>query len=147
MSEDFDLESELNRKCGEALSWLHNERERGAIDEQSFQTSLLTFDMATLGLVDKDWSEWAAEQRTLARMVYKYGDKVVMREMGTTRNRIAIVELKREFGEVKLTIITDAMLHVKLHQFEKEIDPVRAAKGKYPALIQQLLSKNFVVIA
>lgn len=147
MNDDFDLETELNRKCGEALSWLHNERDRGAISEEAFQTALLIFDLSTLGLVDKDWSDWTTEQRTTMQMHHAYKDKVVLREVGSTKPRNIVLELKRKEGEIKMTVLLSNHFTVKTHTFEKATDPCRAAKDRYPVLIQELISRNFTVIS
>lgn len=80
MSDEFDLQSELDRKSGEALMWLNNEHKRGAITDAEYALGLTMFDMTTLGLIDRDVSEWVTNERIVANAQKGSGlrDKVVM---------------------------------------------------------------------
>lgn len=147
MTDEYDLQSELDRKSGEALSWLQNERQRGAITEEAFQVALKTFDLVTLGLIDGDYSNWTSETRSVGRMQSHYSDKVVMVEIGVTAPRIIVIELKREQAEIMVTAFTANRLSVKLHTFEKHTDQVKAASLRYHGMIRDLLDKNFRVTA
>lgn len=147
MTDEYDLQSELDRKSGEALSWLQNERQRGAITEEAFQVALKTFDLVTLGLIDGDYSNWASETRSMGRLLHRYTDKTVLVEIGVTAPRILVIELKREDAEIMVTAFTAARLSKKLHTFEKHTDQVRAASERYMGMINDLLAKNFRVTA
>lgn len=147
MTDEYDLQAELDRKSGEALSWLQNERVRGAITEEAFQVGLKTFDLVTLGLIDGDYSNWASETRSMGRMHHAYTDKVVMMEIGVTSPRIIVIELKREEAMIVVTAFTANRLSKKQHTFEKHTDQVKAASLRYTGMIADLLAKNFRVTA
>jgi hypothetical protein len=116
---ELDLQAELNRKSGEALAWLSNEWSRGAITNEAYYTSLVMFDMATLGLVDRDFSDWATTTRDVVRMTHNlYGDKAVLRKFNSTEFTITVVELDREKAQVKFTILTPGLMRKKHQEFD-----------------------------
>lgn len=126
--DELDLQAELNRKSGEALAWLSNEWSRGAISNEAYYTSLVMFDMATLGLVDRDFSDWTTETRDIIRMTHnRFGDKTVLRKFNSTEFTVTVVELVRDQAKVKFKILTEKLLR----QNEKVFDTAAEAVSFY----------------
>ncbi len=148
MTDEYDLQSELNRKALEALSWLSNERDRGSITEDAFQVSLKTFDMTVLGLIDGDVSEWVSDARTMGKVSHRYTDKTVLLEVGVVSPRTLVIDLCRVSATVKTSLIDGrGLVQSKVEEFEKHTDQVKAANEYYLSRIANFLTKNFEVLS
>lgn len=135
------VEEELHRKSGEALLWLDNMLKRGAIAGEAAIVALTLMDLATLGLIPREYSEWVGEKRREIRSE-KYPDKVVLEYPSI----IVVLELRRDLGEVHGTQIRPIGHKKKVYTFE-ETDQVAAAVAAYPGMIEKLISSGYKVIA
>lgn len=144
---DYSLEDELTRKTGEAAIWLDGEIKRGAVTGPQALTALTVFDLVTLGLVDPKFNEWSRESRDEVRSGFP--DKVVMHRFEKNGSETVIaVELDRNRGQVVVTQLTrNPEFSSKIHSFEEETDPVKAACVGHVDIIQRLKSKGCVVVA
>jgi hypothetical protein len=144
---DYSLDDELTRKTGEAALWLDGEIKRGAVTGPQAITALTVFDLVTLGLVDHKFNDWSRESRDDVRSGFP--DKVVMHRFEKSGAETVIaVELDRVRGQVVVTQLTrNPEFTSKVHAFEDETDPVKAACAGYVDIIQRLKSKGCIVVA
>lgn len=144
---DYSLEDELTRKTGEAALWLDGEIKRGAVTGPQAFTALVVFDLITLGLVDSKFHEWSRESRDQVRSGFP--DKVVLHRFEKSGSETVIaVELDRTRGQVVVTQLTrNPEFSSKVHSYEDETDPVRAACNGHVDIIQRLKSKGCIVVA
>lgn len=139
MSDEYDLQSELDRKSAEALIWLENEWKRGAITDAEYAIGLTMFDMTTLGLIDRDVSNWVAEERTQANSRNGSGirDKVVM----IKGMRTVIVILFRNKASIR--VVTNAIGEEDRNYV---CDSSEEAVASFDKLIFSLKSKGYEVL-
>lgn len=142
MTDQPTVEEELTRKAGEALLWLSNEYERGAISHAPYMMALQMFDMICLGLVPNEYSDAARFERDKAHLGIP--DLVLLRK----DDRLVRVQLRRAMGDIKVTQIDPgAEAHHKLLEFESQLDPIKAASRRYPKVIQKLLDAGYRQVA
>lgn len=142
MSDQPTFEEELARKSGEALVWLDNEFARGAIQPREMYTSLIMFDMITLGLTHQEYSNWATEQRDSVKGLRPDIISFHNKKLGM----VLIVELDRINGRMKSTQINGAKVTTGYKTFEHATDQIRAAAEWFDHTINEVQKKGWDIL-
>jgi hypothetical protein len=144
MSDEYSLDDELTRKAGEAALWLDGEIKRGALTQREAYAALVTFDQITLGLIDRQFNDWAREERekkwgqssdliVLHRPASMPGPGTIMQEMVVT------VRLDRLNEKVIVLQVTkNPAFKNKVHDFAD----MPAAQQGFFDMIERLESKG-----
>lgn len=69
------LKEELDRKSVESLQWLMSQHESGDITPREYVVALDTFNMITLGLIDKAISNAVTQESATVRRSGEYADE------------------------------------------------------------------------
>jgi len=138
-SADYDLSDELTRKSGEAYSWLDNEFRRGQISSQEFRVALIALDIALIGLIPKQYSEWAASMRLLLEKRPERDRSVYY-----TDDRLVVLTLDREHAVVRVAaILRKPGVQLVTKEYSEKGDSEWAAE-KYRSLRSEVEKKGFV---
>lgn len=142
--EDYDLSEELTRKSGEALSWLENEFERGAMSPNAYFMALMAVDMVTLGLIPDEYSKWTGDRRKQIGV----GDSDSQAAFVTPGQPLfAVVRLDREKSLVEVAVFKNGKRSGNCYDMSQETDPTRAAYEKFQAVCKFLVSKGYQEVA
>lgn len=138
--EDYDLSEELTRKSGEALSWLENEFERGAMSPNAYFMALMAVDVATLGLIPDAYSEWASNRRKQIG-TGDSDDKAAFVMPG--QPVFAVVRLDREKSVVEVVVFKNGNRSGNRYDLSRETDATRAAHEKFQSVCKFLVNKGY----
>lgn len=136
---EYDIGDELNRKSGEAYSWLDSEYQRGQIEPSSYHLALVCLDLALLGLIPEEYSEWACSKRK---------ELALQRDIGNVYsafkgNTVVIVKADRAAPTVTVTAIIEGRRTDKIYLFEDCPDPYKAADQRFTAVIDKLTANGY----
>ena len=137
----YDLGEELTRKAGDAYSWLDNEYKRGQLSDSTMYQALVALDMALLGLIPKEYSEWANIVRT--SLPHSEPEKV---RSFISDERTVILKLHRVKGEIEVISVPRELGAQAIRKFvtsEEEPDVQRWAEEHFKRLTYGLINKGF----
>lgn len=142
-TDDYSVAVELTRKSGEAYSWLDNEFKRGQITSETYFKALVALDIALLGLIPKEYSEWAAEQRKSLENLNEC-DRCAF----YSDTRLVVLTLDRAWGVVHMTAIVRepnvrVMTKVLADPADDGTDDASWAIERYRSLRTDLINKGF----
>lgn len=138
MSADWNITDELTRKSGDAYSWLDNEYQRGQMEPSAYYTALVALDLACLGLVPDEYSQWAVSKRRELAVQPDLGLVHVAAKNGT----VAVVR-KDDAPSVRVTIIGGTDRREQRYVFDDCVDPHKAAGQRYRAVIEKLRASGY----
>lgn len=142
MSDIPTIEEELSRKSGEALLWAENEFVRGSISPAQLETALTVFDMTTMGLIDMEFSDWAAERRSTAKK--QPPDTTIF--YNSKMNLMLTAELDRVEGRVRYIQHGKSLSIGQWKTFENETDQIKAASDYYLSSLEKIKSKGWGIL-
>jgi len=136
---EYDYQSEVVRKSGEALSWLENEHRRGAISDDAAFTALTMFDKATLGLIPEEYSDWVREKRQSLGTSGYY--MTLMRN--SVSKAVAVIVTNTRTEKVTLIATMNGKQKEQEFDFSQELDGVVAASGHSKLLVSKMKKLGF----
>lgn len=142
MNADWDIAEELSRKSGEAYSWLHNEYQRGQIEPSAYYTALIALDLALLGLIPEEFSQWASATRQHLALQKDLGSITALQKGET----VAVVKADRNSPSVSVVMLKSGNRTSRVYEFEDCVDPYRAAHERYRQVIDTLIKNGYEVV-
>lgn len=138
--EDYSLSEELTRKSGEALSWLENEYQRGAMSANAYFNALMAVDMATLGLIPDEYSKWASDRRKQIG-IGDSDDRAAYVMPG--QPLFAVVRLDRKNSLVEVAVFNNGKRTGNTFDLSSETDSIKAAHEKFQSVCRFLVGKGY----
>lgn len=141
LAAEYSLSEELTRKSGEAYSWLDNEYKRGQISSETFFKALVALDIALLGLIPKEYSEWACGQRNELKQLSECDRSAFYAD-----TRLVVLTLDRAWGVVRMTaIVREPGVRVLTKEFTDPAlgDTATWAINRYQELRDDIIKKGF----
>ncbi|MEO9497630.1 MAG: hypothetical protein ABJG42_24365 [Vibrio splendidus] len=130
---------ELNRKVLEAISQMGIAHDEGQMSKEAFYQSLTAINLTTLGLIDKDVSDWIST--ALKENVPACVERRVFSQKGI------VVILSRKMGTDSFVMVQNAQnadtRKATTKSFSESDAPLRACTLGFNRLAQQLGEKGF----